>query len=445
MTNKPLISLFTPTNNPKFLNDVYDAIKLQNYPTWEWVIVLNGPAKGQKLNLDDERIKVFDSQCNSDNIGALKAEACDLCKGDALLEMDHDDLLTPDTLAKVAEGIAGGAGFVYSDVAVFLRHDESIETWGYSTAYGWENYPVEFYGIRYIATRMFDITPRSLCEVYFAPDHVRAWSREAYYNAGGHDPKLSVGDDHDLICRTYISGAKFHYTNHCGYLYRVHDSNTVKLRSQAIQTQTAVNRRNYLYPLITEWCRRSKLPLLDLEVEWTNGRWAPDKPGINGTNRYGHIIASHVMEMIPKEYQVGFMNSCYRALVPTGWLSVRVPDTTPYIADPRVIIETNAAGQMTGRIADPRIVTPLLADMNPNHKTRFNKNSFLYYTHKEFAVQMPGVQCRFDMAECSQITPPNEFFFPERKRSASELELVMLRADMCALKDDKRYPGFRLI
>jgi hypothetical protein len=441
MQNKPLLSLFTPTNNPKFLNEVYDSLQMQDYDNWEWVIGLNGDARDGQLTISDPRIRLFKSEANSDKIGALKYEACNHCKGDAFIEMDHDDLLVPGALSQVAAAIADGAGFVYSDVAVF--EEEDLSTWGYHTSHGWEHYPIEVYGKRFVATKMFDLHPRMLCEVYYAPDHVRVWSREAYYNAGGHDTEMSVGDDHDLICRTYLSGAKFHYTDSCCYLYRYHQSNTVKLRNQAIQTQVASNRRRHLMSLISEWCRRDKLPTLDLMVEWAGGRWAPHAPKVSGMGQYGQIVASDVMQLIPPQYQVGFMNSCYDALVPGGWLNVRVPDTTPRIADPAIVYDRDERGQVyASRIADPRIIMPAYADMNPTHLVRFNENSFIYYTRKDFAAQLPGVKCRFDQVECSSLTPDQKFM---DGRTAVDLRMTMLRVDLCALKDDRRYPGPRLI
>jgi hypothetical protein len=47
--------------------------------------------------------------------------------------------------------------------------------------------------------------------------------------------------------------------------------------------------------------------------------------------------------------------------------------------------------------------------MNPLHVTRFNQNSFLYYSRREFAQNLPGVNCRFDQIQCHETYPGEDF------------------------------------
>jgi len=425
----PKLSLFTPTHNAKHLREVYDGIKAQAYENWEWVIVTNGPDSSMvdlqaliaAIGISDKRVRVHHSAIGSDKIGALKREAVELCHGDAFIEMDHDDLLVPGTLAKVAKGIAEGAGFVYSDVAVF--NDGKLDSWGYAPSWGWEHYPLRVYDKPFLVTRNFDISPRSLCEVYFAPDHVRVWSRKAYWAAGGHDASMSVGDDHDLICRTYLTGVPFHHIGGCGYLYRYHASNTVKARNDAIQAQQRANRHKYLAPLIGEWCRREEHLTLDLLSQMREKSWHPDHPtqlrrpelsnqrlklgeSVYLKNRFGYITASDCLQLIRPEHLVEVMNALYEALLPGGYLTVIVP-------------------ALTGRYAD----------QNPLHRTRFNLNTFLHFSRKEFAAQLPGVACKFDLIQ-------SEEFYPDDFHKQHDMK--MLRVDLCALKG-QRHPGPKLI
>jgi hypothetical protein len=87
-------SIFTPTHRPAFLNEAFDSLLAQSQSDWEWVLV----------------------------------------PGDYLVELDHDDLLTPEALAKIGAAIdATGAEFLYSDFANF-RADGSCEV--YDQAYG---------------------------------------------------------------------------------------------------------------------------------------------------------------------------------------------------------------------------------------------------------------------------------------------------------------------
>jgi predicted SAM-dependent methyltransferase len=315
------------------------------------------------------------------------------------IEFDHDDQLVPGTLKKVAAAFEAGAGFVFSDVAVF--NDDTLDSWGYHSSHGWETYDLRVYNRPFIATKCFPIAPRCLCEVYYAPDHVRCWSRKAYYSTGGHNPELSVGDDHDLICRTYLSGAKFTHIGGCGYLYRHHASNTVKARNKAIQTQQQINRRKYLHPLINEWCKREGLKQVDmsvsLETPWRAGEKLPFTD-----DSIGQLRVWDILQRVPPEHQVSFFNEAYRCLVPGGYLTIAVPSER-------------------GRYAS----------QDPQHVTRFNMNSFLYYTEKNFAHNNPAIACRFQMVQQHEGYPGEDF---------QKYKMLVLFADLCALKG-QRQPG----
>jgi len=407
------LSLFTPTHDPGHLLDVLSSIQQQGYDDWEWVICPNGEKAADatafvRNNLlpQDNRIRCFPYDGQSTNIGALKRFACEHCSGDVLVELDHDDLLVPLTLPKIARA-AQTAGFIYSDSAVF---EPDMKTWGYHPAWGWENYEIKVYGLAFTATRTFDINPRVLCEVYYCPDHVRAWRTDVYKKTGGHDPALPVADDHDLICRTYLSGTEFKHIGGCGYLYRYHQGNTVKMRGADIQKHTAANRRKYLWALIDEWCRRQQLPKINLTDEYRAGRWDPNAPDVfarsNEESVYGRIVANDILQFVPPKKQVSFFNRCWQCLVPGGWLTVLVP--SPH---------------------------GLYADMSPLHRSRFNRCTFLLYSRREFAANIPEITCRYDLVECSDLYP---------SEAHKQYDLRLLRADLAALKG-QRWPGPQLI
>ena len=400
------LSLFTPTNNPKYLVDNYKALQLQQYDNWEWVIVLNGGAMESDIDdkiLDDDRVHVHPGP-DTDNIGGLKRYACNLCKSDVFIEYDHDDMLVPGTLPKIAKKVEGGAGFVYSDAAVF--EDETLKTWGYNANWGWKHYPVMVYGRRYTATQTFPITPRSLCEVYTAPDHVRAWTRDAYIRAGGHNPDLGVCDDHDLICKTYFSGAEFAHIGDCGYLYRFHPGNTVKARTEEIAMNSTTNRRKYLSGLINEWRRREGQLQIDVAYMVASKEWDPqttfELDEQDREDAIGHIIAMDVLQHVPPANQADFFNRAYDALLPGGYLTVTVPSSSGKYA-----------------LQDPRFLT------------RFNDNSFRYYTDRGLAKLNPEIRCRFQMIDVYD-------YYPDKFHE--NYGMKMLCVQMAALKG-QWHPG----
>ena len=410
----PNLSLFTPAHSVEFLPEAFASLQLQNYSDFEWIVCVNGKAKTQEWpkQLTDSRIRRIEIPDNvGSNVGALKRFACDQCCGSIFAEFDYDDLLVPETLPKVIKAFEAGAGFVYSDSAAF-RPD--LTSFGYTESCGWEHYEINVYGRAYKVSKCFDLHPRMLCEVYFAPDHIRCWSRKAYYEAGGHDKTMSVGDDHDLVCRTFLTGAEFKHIGCCGYLYRWHGSNTVTARQDAIIKQQTANRNKYLRPLITEWTRRTNGVVLDLYKIWENSEWYPEAPGIDpglyAENSVAHIIGYDVLQFVPPHRQGEFFDSAYRCLKPGGFLSLEVPSE-------------NGA----------------YASMNPNHLTRFNRNSFLYYTNRDYRQQsrVPGSNAiRF------QSVMQLEFYHSEEHK---KMNMACIREDLMALKGDLRLPGYKYI
>lgn len=402
-----MLSLFTPTHNPVFLPQVYDSLKYQGDADWEWVITPSPSTLDAVQHMpfiSDPRVRVVEAP-DSVRIGELKHFACQQCRGDSFIELDHDDLLVPFVLEKITAAFATGADFVYSDAAVFNSLD--LRSRGYSPEHGWEHYPVTVYGHKLTATRCFDIHPRMLCEVYYAPDHVRGWRRESYEKVGGHNIELDVGDDHDLICRTYLAGAEFKHIGGCGYLYRWHQGNTVQSKFKDIKQQQNANRDKYFLPLVVEWCRRHELPALNLMQMWKAGRWKPNAPTLLDGQELkpdssGLVTAANVIQFIPPDQQLHFFNTVFTHLVPGGFLSIIVPSEK-------------------GRFAS----------MNPLHRVRYNLNSFLYYTDQWLARTMPEVTCRFGSVINSEFYPDQRF---------SDYNMLCIRAELMAIKGP-RLPG----
>lgn len=395
-----MLSIFTPTHNPRWLHDAYQSLLRQTYQNWEWVLVPNKitaneiPAEIRS----DARVRCISPPTPMENVGALKRFACDTAKGDAFVELDHDDFLAPgDTLAIVADAVSKGAGFVFSDDAV-VKEDLNPHVW--HPGYGWESYPIKLYGRTLKANRCFPVSPRSLAEVYFAPDHVRVWSRIAYYQAGGHNPAQSVGDDHDLMCRTYLTGLPFVHTGGCHYFYRMHEGQTFRVRNEAIQIQTKQNREKYSGSLIREWCRREKLATLDLEELFTAGwTWKRLLAEGLGTSRYGLIFSQDRLQFCPGPSIPRFMNLCYDALVPGGYVELIVPSTEG-----------------------------LAGNLYHGAQSFHNQNSFLPYTFRDIAKRVEGHACRFQQLQAFTFFP-NEFYKQRR--------LAYLRVQLQALKGQR--------
>lgn len=426
-----MISIFTPTHSPSHLTEAYASLLAQtDAPDWEWVIVPNGNCGDLPASvLADARVRAVPASdaISAQGVGALKRFACEQCNGDILFELDHDDMLHPDALRAVRNAVdMHGAGFVYSDFCEF-RSDGSSRT--YDAGYGWEVYPEQIGERTYQCLRAFDINASSLHLIYYAPNHLRAWTRAAYDAAGRHDANLPVADDHDLLCRTYLAGVKFHHIPRCLYLYRLLDEggNTFVQRNAEIQERQQKISNTYVYRLIAEWCRRESLPMIDLggahnspagfrSVDLVDADVNCDiRSGLPfGDSSIGCVRAYDFLEHIPHCPDsscshgvdgapfcvVGMMNEIHRVLVPGGWLISRTPSTD-------------------GRGAF----------QDPTHVSFWNPNSFWYYTRREQARYVPGITCRFQGTRIWQD-------FPTDWHKTHNIPYVF--ADLVALKGQRQ-------
>ena len=395
------ISVFTPTHNPVHLAEAYRSLLLQDIQDWQWVICVNG--KDTRLPDfvgRDNRICIVDDSKSLYNIGAIKQRAVAACSGDIFVELDHDDVLLPKVaLTAIRDKFLEGADFVYSDTALFKYPGFKPNI--FDRRYGWEHYPITVYGTELQASRCFDISPKSLAEIYFCPDHVRCWSRKAYYEAGGHNPDLSVCDDHELMIKSYLNGARFAHTGGCHYLYRLHTNNTVNARNKQIQQITKELKEKNLHRLISKWLENKGLENLDITKLLRRGwGWHQLLQGF-GENRYGHIYCDDQLQKLEPWQVHEFMNEAYRALIPGGYLTIIVPDAI------------SGAGYI-----------------DVSWKSHFSQHTMLPYTNKEFTTT--AVRCRFEEINCLPMAKGHN-----DKLKYWKFELVALKG--------QRHPGLQRI
>lgn len=402
------LTIFTPTHRPAFMARAAASILSQaDGLNVEWLVVLNS---GAKWECDDRRVRVIRApEWMDGSVGALKRFACESATGDVLIELDHDDELLPGCLQAVAQGLSGETnGFFHS--ANESRNADGSCGQIYGEQWGWQRGIHN--GTPYNVP--FGASPRSLCEIFWAPNHVRAWTRKAYELSGGHDPRLEICDDHDLLCRTYLAGAQFILNTTPLYRQHVGVGNTQTSRNAEIQVKTAVLKGKYLHRLIFEWCRRNDLLMLDLggahgcpagfipvdKVKVPGGIQADiAKDGIPIVDRpIGCIRASDFLEHVPRENVIGLMNSIYKSLVPAGWLICKTPSSTG-----------------KGAFGDP------------THVSFWNDLSFRYFCEDGLAKYVPELQCSFQAVRNFTTAGDNYVY-----------------SDLCALKG-QRQPGRCLI
>lgn len=405
-----LLSVFTPTHDPRYLADVWSSLRLQRDADYEWVVCPTAPDLPLPAFLfGDPRIRVVSGAERLTNTGAVKKFAVERCRGFAFVELDHDDLLAPgDTLAAISRAFLDGADFVYSDDASFLS--DGMTGTPFDPTYGWENYQVSVYGRRLTAVRAFEPDARSLCEIYYSPDHVRCWSRDAYERVGGYDATFEICEDADLMMRTYLAGASFVHVGGCRYFYRRHEANTVTARRRQILERTLELRRERLPALVAEWCRRKGLATIDLDEKVASG-WKFDDLGtrrLAEPESVGCVTGRDVLHLAPRRQFSLLPQRAYEALAPGGWLDLRYFDGR------------SSATSLYCRHGDFPHFTPAL---------------FAPFYDRTYASAWPDCGVRF------QRVDGYDYFESESDESH---EIRRLRIQLCALKG-QRQPGRQLI
>lgn len=403
------LSLFTPTHRPRFLPQLWNSLKHQ--PFDEWIILSNNGAQIQDFG--DPRVRVVKGE--GTYVGDLKYQACLACTGDLLVEADHDDEFLPGALEAVLEAFRDHpeAGFVYSDCAHFTETGGSrVPTNRFDPAYGWTYQPVGPLapGLEY--PRTWPPTPLAISRIWFAPDHLRAWRKEVYWAAGGHDRGMRVLDDQDLMARTYLI-SPFHHIDRCLYLYRVNGDNTWLQHNQEIQDNVLRLHDKYIAHLASAWA--DSLGLLKLDL---GGRFSPH-PGFTTVDlrgadictdlrkrwpfedhSVGVIIANDILEHLPDPIHT--MTEIHRVLVHGGLLLAFVPSTD-------------------GRGAF----------QDPTHVSFWNENSFWYWTRASQAAYI-DTPARFQNVRLYT-------YFPSDEHRAANIPYTV--AHLAALKEGPRLPG----
>jgi len=117
-------------------------------------------------------------------------------------------------------------------------------------------------------------------------------------------------------------------------------------------------------------------------------------------NSVGLIRANDIIEHLKDP--VNTMNEAYRVLVDGGWLLIEVPSTD-------------------GRGAY----------QDPSHVSKWNSNSFWYYTDKKYAKYVPTIKCRFQVQRILNYNPT---------KFHKQNYICYTRTHLTAIKN-KRYPG----
>lgn len=398
---RPRVSVFTPSHDPRWLDECAASLLGQTFTAWEWIVLLNGAASWSPP--DDPRIVVAHSEC-APHVGAAKRAACAHARGEFLLELDHDDLLASTCLEAVVAAFDAnpGASLVYSDFAHVLE-DGAPSFDRFAAAHGWRYDLVPVDGVVYQRCHAMPPYPHNVGFIWYAPNHVRAFRRDLYEQVGGYDAELAVLDDQDLMARLYLAGPFVHVPE-CLYLQRIHAGNTqrgAELNAR-IQTETVRMHADTIGSLTAAWVARGgraedgvRLDLgaahnptagflsvdlhdADLCCDVRDGLPLPDSCAqvIRAVDFLEHVPHCADSACPHERCVVGVMNELHRVLAPGGLLTTSTPSTD-------------------GRGAF----------QDPTHCSFWNPNSWWYYTRDDQARFVPGIVARFDVQTIAEVYP----------------------------------------
>lgn len=216
-----MLSVITPSHDTRWLSECYRSLLLQSYSDWELVVLLNGEAEIGMF--DDSRVRIFKTdECQ---IGTLKREACAHARGDIYVELDHDDWLMPTALEQVQRIYESMpfASMIWSDYA-YMEENGEPSSYSYGEHGNWQ-YTSEFaYGKRWHRVCGKETTPQNVARIWTAPNHLRAWPKDWYWEVEGHGD-LDILDDQHLMQKLYTVGPFIHIPEML-YLQRRHAQNT---------------------------------------------------------------------------------------------------------------------------------------------------------------------------------------------------------------------------
>jgi SAM-dependent methyltransferase len=297
-------------------------------------------------------------------------------------------------------------GFAYSNTIHCTEHFNQIEK--FSDVFGWKYRDIDYNGHKIHEHISFEPGPDSVSKIWFAPNHLRAFTKEVYNQVGGYDIGMRILDDLDLMCRMYKT-TKFKHIDKGLYIYRVHGNNTWIRYNKEIQDNVYRIYDKYIHDLVLAWADKEGLRKIELggrfnpsigyeTVDLTdcdiccdlNEQWPFED------NSVGVIKAYDIFEHLKDS--VYTMKELYRVLVPGGYAFIKVPSTD-------------------GRGAF----------QDPTHKSYWNENSFLYYTNQHWAKYIDS-PVRFQSMR-SYTTPKDEN------------QVCWVVAHLVSLKDGYRPPG----
>lgn len=209
LASRPLVSILVPVfeTDRMMLIEMVESVRNQTYDHWELCLADGCSSSPHVKELlsgyaeKDPRINVRFLSGNKGIIGNSN-EALQMCTGDYISLLDHDDTLAPFALFEIVKVINGtGAEFIYSD-------EDKINRSGNK---------------RYAPHFKPDWSPDTL-KSYNYITHMTTVKAELMRRVGGFRTGFEGSQDHDLILRACARANRVEHISKILYHWRAHES-----------------------------------------------------------------------------------------------------------------------------------------------------------------------------------------------------------------------------
>ncbi len=229
--NNPLVSVIMPAYNAaEHIAEAIESVLIQNYRNFELIVVDDGSTDDTKdivASFKDDKIKYL----YKDNGGPSSARnlAISKAKGQYIMPLDADDMMTPDSIAKhLAEFEKHpDVDLVYCDVLLIGENSNPIRIMNKP------EYQDRRYLIRDLLRAGHPVVPFRL-----------GIRRSVFDRIGFYDEDLLIAEDYDMMRRFVKAGLKAHHLSELLHLRRMHtDSLSINYSAQKMKCHFEVIKR----------------------------------------------------------------------------------------------------------------------------------------------------------------------------------------------------------
>jgi FkbM family methyltransferase len=228
---RPVFSIFTTCfKSYDYIKTAYESIKKQSLIDWEWVIMDDTPEDShfdflKSVLSADNRVRLYNRDKNSGNIGNVKNEVISLCRGKYILEMDHDDEILENCLTDAYNIFQTDEqiGFVYGDT-IHLYRDGKNYKFNDFICKGYGGYYMEKINDNWVYVyNTPNINNITLSHLVCLPNHPRIWKRSVLMELESYSEFLPICDDYEILLRTCCSKYKVAKNNKAQYIQYAND------------------------------------------------------------------------------------------------------------------------------------------------------------------------------------------------------------------------------